>query len=54
MGALAKQRVGQASAAAAGGSGDLMSVLTPMLDRDGDGSVVNDMLGTVGKMFGGR
>ena len=53
MGTLAKQHVGQANVAAAGG-GDFLSMLTPMLDRDGDGSAVNDILGTVGKMFGGR
>ncbi len=54
MGSLAKQQVGQRSAAVPGGGGDLLSMLTPMLDRDGDGSAVNDILGTVGKMFGSR
>jgi hypothetical protein len=29
-------------------------MLTPMLDRDGDGSAMNDILGSVGKIFGGR
>jgi hypothetical protein len=29
-------------------------MLTPMLDRDGDGSAVNDILGSVGKFFGSR
>jgi hypothetical protein len=53
MGTLAKQQSGRATAAPAGG-GDLLSMLTPMLDRDGDGSPMNDILGTVGKMFGGR
>jgi hypothetical protein len=50
MGSLAKQRSGQTTVTAAGG-GDLLGMLTPMLDRDGDGSVVNDVLGSVGKMF---
>ena len=50
MGSLAKQRTGQANVAAAGG-GDLLGMLRPMLDKDGDGSVVNDVLGSVGKMF---
>lgn len=52
MGMLAKQHSGQANVAAAGGGGDLLSMLTPMLDRDGDGSALNDILGSVGKMFG--
>lgn len=51
MGSLAKQRSAQTTTASVGG-GDLMGMLTPMLDRDGDGSVVNDILGSVGKMFG--
>lgn len=42
-----------ANAAPAGG-GDLLSMLTPTLDRDGDGSPMNDILATVGKMFGSR
>lgn len=48
MGSLAKQRSGQRNAAA---GGDLLGMLTPVLDRDGDGSVVNDVLGAVGKML---
>ena len=52
MGSLAKQRSGQTNVAAAGGAGDLIGMLTPMLDKDGDGSAVNDILGSVGKMFG--
>jgi len=54
MGTLASQQSGRASVAPAGGGGDLLSMLTPMLDRDGDGSAVNDILGSVGKMLGGR
>jgi hypothetical protein len=54
MGTLARQQVGQRSAVVAGGGGDLLGTLTPMLDRDGDGSAMNDILGTVGKMFRGN
>jgi hypothetical protein len=53
MGTLASQQAGRASVAPAGG-GDLLSMLTPMLDRDGDGSAMNDILGSVGKIVGGR
>jgi hypothetical protein len=53
MGTLASQQAGRASVAPAGG-GDLLSMLTPMLDRDGVGSAMNDILGSVGKIFGGR
>ena len=31
----------------AGGGGGLQSVLTSMLDKDGDGSVVDDLLGSL-------
>lgn len=50
MGSLAKQRSGASSMGTTGGS-DLVSMLTPMLDRDGDGSAVDDVLGSIGKMF---
>ncbi|HET9371436.1 MAG TPA: DUF937 domain-containing protein [Vicinamibacterales bacterium] len=53
MGSLATQQMRGAPAGAAGG-GDLFSMLTPMLDRNGDGSVMDDVLGSVGRMFGGR
>lgn len=60
MGALAKRQGAQGDGLAAGlapdrsGGGDLMGMLTPMLDRDGDGSAIDDVLGGLGKMFGGR
>jgi len=55
MGTLASRQNSRGNVApAAGGGGDLLSMLTPMLDRDGDGSAVNDILGRVGKLFGGR
>jgi hypothetical protein len=49
MAGLAKRGGGQGNVA---GGGDLLGMLSPLFDRDGDGSVVNDVLGTVGKMFG--
>jgi hypothetical protein len=39
-------------AGAAGGG--LLDMLTPMLDRDRDGSVVDDVAGMLGKFLGGR
>jgi hypothetical protein len=50
MGSLAKQRSGASSMGMTGG-GDIFSMLTPMLDRNGDGSAVDDVLGSIGKMF---
>lgn len=34
--------------------GGLLDMLAPMLDRDRDGSVVDDVAGMLGKMLGGR
>ncbi len=48
MGAVSKQTSGGQKAAAAGGGG-LLDMLTPMLDRDGDGSALDD----IGRMLGG-
>lgn len=56
MGAMS-QRAGGAGAALGGGSAgaaNLLSMLTPMLDRDRDGSIVDDVMGMMGKMLGGR
>ncbi len=52
MGALSKNTAqkGIRSASAAPG-GDLMGLLGPMLDADGDGSVADDLLGLAGKFF---
>ena len=36
---------------AAGAGGDLLNMLAPMLDANRDGSVVDDVLGMVGKLF---
>ncbi|MCB1019117.1 MAG: DUF937 domain-containing protein [Bryobacterales bacterium] len=54
MGALAKNTADkgiQRSSAAAMPGGDLMSMLGPMLDADGDGSIADDLLGLAGKFF---
>ncbi len=54
MGALAKntaQKGIQSSSAAAIPGGDLMGMLGPMLDADGDGSIADDLLGLAGKFF---
>lgn len=53
MGALAKGQMGgaaQAAAAPQGGAG-ILGMLTPFLDANNDGSVVDDALGIVGKLF---
>lgn len=61
MGALAKQRSGgvsaQAGSTAQRGSpsgGGILDILSPMLDSDRDGSVMNDVVGMIGKYLGGR
>lgn len=58
MGAMAKNAGGAATAglgAPAGGmGGGLLDMLTPMLDRGRDGSVVDDVAGMLGKFLGGR
>jgi len=54
MGALSKntaQQGIQSSSAAAMPGGDLMGMLGPLLDADGDGSVADDLLGIAGKFF---
>lgn len=38
----------------AGAGGGVLDMLVPMLDRDRDGSVVDDVAGMLGKMLGGR
>ncbi len=53
MGSLAKQQLSQGHNRAAG-SGDLFTMLTPMLDQNRDGSMIDDILNHAGKMFGGR
>ena len=62
MGAMAKNAGGRAATAGLpgglganlGAGGGLLDMLTPMLDRDRDGSVVDDVTGMLGKFLGGR
>jgi hypothetical protein len=51
MGSLAKQQAGQSAASPGGG---LLGMLTPLVDRNRDGSMLDDVLGQAGKLFGGR
>lgn len=47
--------LGQLSAGGRGASGGgLLDMLTPMLDRNGDGSALDDLLGMAGKFLGRR
>lgn len=43
-----------ANAGGVGAGGGLLDMLAPMLDRNRDGSVVDDVAGMLGKMLGGR
>lgn len=59
MAALAKRQFGGAGApapplGAPAGSGGLLDALTPMLDANRDGSMVDDVVGMIGKFVGGR
>jgi hypothetical protein len=60
MGALAKNAGGAGAAAAGRGAppggmgGGLLDMLSPMLDRNRDGSVADDVAGMLGKLLGGR
>jgi hypothetical protein len=49
MGSLAKQQGGVAAAVPGAG---VLRMLTPLLDRDRDGSMIDDVLGQAGKLFG--
>ena len=58
MGALSKgtsaQHAGVSEigpAAASGGGSDILSMLTPFLDRDRDGSIADDILGSISGFF---
>jgi hypothetical protein len=51
MGAMAKQGGGASLGSAAGSpGGGLLSMLTPMLDSNRDGSIVDDVMGMLGKL----
>lgn len=55
MGSLAKQQFNQQpnrAPSTAGGGADIFSMLTPMLDQNRDGSVVDDILKNVGRIMG--
>jgi len=54
MGAMSKRMAASPTpAAGARPAGDLLSMLTPMLDARNDGSIVDDVIGLLGR-FGGR
>ncbi len=50
MGAMARQGAGSSLSQAGMPGGGLMSMLTPLLDQDRDGSIMDDVLGMFGKM----
>jgi hypothetical protein len=53
MGAMSKQMAAApTSSTAAGSSGELLGMLTPMLDSNRDGSIVDDVVGMLGRMTG--
>ncbi len=51
MGTLSKQTGGGQPAQALAGGGDLQSMLGSMLDQDGDGSAIDDVLDLAKKLF---
>jgi hypothetical protein len=53
MGSLSKRQAGAGlpAGAAAGSAGGLLGMLTPLLDQNRDGSIVDDVLGQAGKLF---
>ena len=54
MGTLARQTQQPSAAAALGRSGpDVMSMLTPLLDQNRDGSMMDDVAGMLGRFFSG-
>jgi hypothetical protein len=53
MGAMSKRMAASPTAATgAPPAGDLLSMLTPMLDSDRDGSIVDDVVGMLGRLAG--
>jgi hypothetical protein len=54
MGAVSQQRTagGIQSLAALAGKGSLVDLVTPLLDRDRDGSIADDVGGVVSRLFG--
>jgi hypothetical protein len=53
MGSMARQR-GQTGAQAGAGGGDLLSMLSPMLDQNRNGSIMDDVGGILGRFLGSR
>jgi hypothetical protein len=56
MGAMSKQTAGAGSripspGAASGAGGNILGMLSPLLDKNRDGSVADDILGSVSKLF---
>ena len=56
MGSMSKRAAQPAGMSLGGGGGaaDLMSMLTPVLDSNRDGRVMDDVVGMVGRLFSGR
>ena len=54
MGSLAKQQLGAAQPAGVTGGGGLLGMLAPLVDQNRDGSMLDDVLGQAGKLFGSR
>ncbi len=53
MGTMSRQtqRVGAGSAASATGTQDFLSMLTPIMDANRDGSMLDDVTGMLGRFF---
>ena len=51
MGAMARNSGGAANAGHSGGGGGLADMLTPMLDSNRDGSIVDDVTGVLGRFL---
>jgi len=54
MGSLAKQQMGAAQPAGVTAGGGLLGMLAPLVDQNRDGSMLDDVLGQAGKLFGSR
>jgi hypothetical protein len=53
MGSLAKRQLDAPQASAMSGGG-ILGMLTPLLDQNRDGSMLDDVVGHAGKLFGSR
>lgn len=54
MGSMARQRGQQSGVQASAGGGDLLSMLSPMLDQNRNGSIMDDVGGILGRFLGSR